>query len=61
MALIFIFSPIAGIHCPAGFPLACPGQGGDQRDEGAPGTQREHAPEYSAKSRCPPFPGEGSG
>lgn len=52
---------VAGIHGAAGLPVACPGQRGDQRDEGAAGTQREHAEEHLAKPRGPTLPGEGPG
>lgn len=51
----------AGVHGPAGLPVASPGQGGDQRDEGATRTQREHAEEHPAQPRGTPLPGEGPG
>lgn len=45
----FVFLPsLAGVHGPAGLPVARPGQRGDQRDEGAARTQREHAEEHPA-------------
>lgn len=51
----------AGVHGPAGLPVARPGQRGDQRDEGAAGAQREHAEEHPAQPRGPTLPGEGPG
>lgn len=41
--------------------MARSGQRGDQRDEGAARTQREHAEEHPAQPRGPPLPGEGPG
>lgn len=41
--------------------MARPGQRGDQRDEGAARTQREHAEEHPAQPRGPTLPGEGPG
>lgn len=41
--------------------MACPGQGGDQRDEGAARTQREHAEEHPTQPRGPTLPREGPG
>lgn len=49
----------AGVHGPAGLPVARPGQGGDQRDERAARAQREHAEEHPAQPRRPALPGEG--
>lgn len=41
--------------------MACPGQGGDQRDEGTARTQREHAEEHPTQPRGPTLPREGPG
>jgi len=49
----------AGVHGAAGLPVAGAGQGGDQRDEGAEGAQREHAAQHPAKPRGSALPGEG--
>jgi len=56
-----LFLSLAGVHGPAGLPVARPGQRGDQRDEGAARTQREHAEEHPTQPRGPALPGEGPG
>lgn len=51
----------AGVHGAAGLPVARAGQRGDQRDEGAARTQREHAEEHPPQPRGPTLSGEGPG